>query len=421
VHVARATTRVSQLGESDLAVAPRKRRRLREGRREPRAQSDDAWRHGAARAWYRCAVSKIEQFLDEYSRAAPALHALAAVLERRLTASVAAHGLEVHFVASRVKDRESLRRKLARPDKTYEALWDVTDLLGLRIATFFEDDIPVVARLIEREQRVDFRHSADKLSAVEPGRFGYRSLHYVCAAPADAGLPAAFRFEIQVRTALQHAWAEVEHDLGYKGGAAIPDVLRRRFSRVASLLEIADQEFVGIRAEIARYRERVLVEVTQAGAPLPLDAITLAAVVDNSVVAALDADIGRRLGRPLSAELWSPDYLVTLCRHAGLRTTQELLDAAAQHQRRALAFVGPYFEYAARTWRFDPQQLDAVPRGYALFFVAHAAILDGEQLGISKVARLAQAYHELDHPGDERTAHRVAGELSELMAQLPTP
>ncbi len=366
-------------------------------------------------------MSKIELFLDEYARVLPALEALRAGLERELRAAVTAQGLEVHFVSSRVKARESLRRKIARPDKTYEALWDVTDLLGLRIATFFEDDIPAVARLVERHQCVDFRHSADKLSVVEPGHFGYRSLHYVCAAPDDAGMPMAFRFEIQIRTALQHAWAEVEHDLGYKGGAAIPDVLRRRFSRVASLLEIADQEFVGLRTEISRYRERVAVEVTKAESPLPLDAITLAAVAESGAVAALDAEIGRRLGRPLGVELWSPDYLVVLCRHAGLRTTRDVLEAVEQHEGRALAFVAPYFEYAANTWRFDAQQLDAIPRGYALFFIAHTAILDGEQLSISKVARLAQAYQELDHPGDERAAQRVAGELSDLFARITTP
>lgn len=42
----------------------------------------------------------------------------------------------------------------------------------------------------------------------------------------------ARRLEHELATHLQHAWAQVEHDLGYKAGAAVPDAIRRRFSRV---------------------------------------------------------------------------------------------------------------------------------------------------------------------------------------------
>jgi putative GTP pyrophosphokinase len=363
-------------------------------------------------------MSKSDDFIDEYARHHAALEGLRERLERELRAAMLEQQLDVHFISSRLKDGESLRRKVARPDKTYERLWDVTDLLGIRVATFFENDIQEIARLIERRFQVDFNHSTDKLSYKEPGRFGYRSLHYVCAAPRDAGLPTSFRFEIQLRTALQHAWAEVEHDLGYKVNAAIPDDIRRRFSRVASLLEIADQEFVGIRSDISRYRERVAVEVALPQTPMPLDVITLSAVVKSEAVCALDAALASRLGRPVGKELWSPDYLVKLCRYAGLRTTGDVLTALERHGSRALAFVDPYFEYALRTWRLDPQNLDVVGRGYGLFFVAHAAFLDGDELGISKVARLAQAYQALDYPGDERRAQEVASALSELLHRV---
>ena len=54
---------------------------------------------------------------------------------------------------------------------------------------------------------------------------------------------------MQVRTVLQHAWAEFEHDIRYKGTipeehAPDPD---RRFTLTAGLLELADREFSKIR------------------------------------------------------------------------------------------------------------------------------------------------------------------------------
>lgn len=61
--------------------------------------------------------------------------------------------------------------------------------------------------------------------------------------------------EIQIRSILQHAWAEIEHDIGYKNEIAIPKQMRRKFSRIAGLLEIADQEFVQIRSELEDYRK----------------------------------------------------------------------------------------------------------------------------------------------------------------------
>lgn len=63
--------------------------------------------------------------------------------------------------------------------------------------------------------------------------------------------------EIQVRSILQHAWAEIEHDLGYKGKTAIPDQYKRNFNRLAALLETADLEFDRLKRELIHYEGEV--------------------------------------------------------------------------------------------------------------------------------------------------------------------
>jgi ppGpp synthetase/RelA/SpoT-type nucleotidyltranferase len=349
--------------------------------------------------------------LREFEVHRDALAVAGARVESELRARLATSGVEVHFVASRLKAEESLRRKLARPDRTYRGLWDVTDLVGVRVSTYFEDGIEEVARLVEERFAVDFRHSTDKLRFRDHGRFGYRSMHYVCAFPEGLVAHPDARFEIQIRTALQHAWAEVEHDLGYKADDAVPELIRRRFSRIASLLEIADQEFVSIRRDLRRYREAAREAVRAGGGGLPIDAVSLDSVARAPEVEALDRAIAEKLAKAVGDEVFYPGYLARMLRLAGLDTTEDLRRAVDEHGPSVPRLVGPYFEFARRALALDPANLDAISRGYALFFVAHAVVVRGPELGLSKVARLTRMYAELDFGGDEQRAHELASGL----------
>lgn len=359
-----------------------------------------------------------ELLLAEFERQRGALERTCARLQVELSALLPAQKIPVHFVSGRVKSVESLRRKLARPDRTYARLWDVTDLVGLRISTYFEDTIEDVARLIEHAYRVDFANSTDKLRFTDHGKFGYRSLHYVCAAPDSTAIDPAFRFEIQVRTVLQHAWAEVEHDLGYKTEDTVPDAIRRRFSRVASLLELADQEFVSIRRDLRQCQLVAREALTHPDRPLPLDVVSLVALTLSPEVAALDRVVAEAIDRPLSDEPYSPDYLVKLLRLSGLSSTRDVQEALARTSTAVPRMLPPYFDFAERTWNLGARSIDAVGRGYSLFFVAHAAVLSGPDLGISKVAKLTRVYNELDYPRDENAAQRVASGLANALGPV---
>lgn len=200
-----------------------------------------------------------EHFILQRDERAPAIEALGRRVADLLRRTLVSSEIVVHSVTHRVKDPDSLRRKLTTRVRRYETLDSVTDLLGLRIITYFPDDVDRVAQIVEDTFDTDRENSIDRRATLEPDRFGYLSLHYVVALTSkQAALPeyrahAGFKFEIQIRSILQHAWAEIEHDLGYKSRITIPEPLRRRFFRLAGLLEGADSEFVTLRDEVARY------------------------------------------------------------------------------------------------------------------------------------------------------------------------
>jgi hypothetical protein len=230
------------------------------------------------------------------------------------------------------------------------------------------------------------------------------------------GLPADARFEIQIRTVLQHAWAEVEHDLGYKPAVdgsdeVVPEIIRRRFSRIASLLEIADQEFVSIRRDLRRYRETLESEVAAGARGVPVDTLSLETAARAAPVEALDREIAAILSAPLGDEVFFPGYLARMVRLAGLETTEDLRRAVTEHGPVVPRLVGPYLDFARQALALDRANLAIVQRGYALLFVAHAEVVRGPALGLSKVARLTRMYAELDFDGDEQRAHDVASGL----------
>ncbi|AKU93773.1 hypothetical protein AKJ09_00437 [Labilithrix luteola] len=361
-----------------------------------------------------------EALLEEYDALLPSLRRHGDRLVDELRVLLAADPtLKVHSVTVRLKSRESLARKLARPDKSYSDLWAITDLLGLRVITYFEDAVDRVGNLLEARMPVDFGHSTDKRRR-EPTEFGYRSLHYVCSmgAATPTELPERARFEIQVRTVLEHAWAEIEHDLGYKATEEVPAPTRRRLNRLAGLLELADQEFVAIRRELDSYARALPAQIEAGGDSVQLDRFSLAALLDCDEVRAIDRDIALVLDKPLGEEPFFPGYLLKMLASSGIRTVADARAGIREHHDVIVAMVKPYFAFAWETWQLSPEQMARIFRGYSLFFLAHVEVLRTSSLRLEKIERLARLYRELDYPDDARTAHRVASMLVDAFGTL---
>ncbi|MDR3606099.1 MAG: GTP pyrophosphokinase family protein [Oligoflexia bacterium] len=354
----------------------------------------------------------IEEYQNHFF---PHLTQLRELLEEKLQRLVDGEGIVIHSLNGRVKTPASLEKKLARPDRNYQHLLDVTDLLAFRVITYSEDLISSVARLIESTFDVDYAKSVNKLHHEDLQKFGYRSLHYVCSLPKDIRekvpqLERHVRFEVQIRTILQHAWAEIEHDLGYKATEQLPSEFRRRFSQIASLLEVADREFDSIRADLKHYESR-LNRADLAEEKVELDSLSLLSILGRDEISKLDLEISEFLNAPLTESAFYPDYLLRAIRAAGLKRIGDVLKSAGRQREFFGSFLPVYFDFSKNHWRFDKSSVSHVQRGYGLLFLAHLHILETEELFINKVNRLTQFYREIDYPDDPDSAKNAARSL----------
>ena len=127
----------------------------------------------------------------------------------------------------------------------------ITDLIGLRIICPFLEDLDFVQTALRKHFRVI---EVDKKGAhFSFKEFGYESVHLLIEIPAEIlerrGACGSTVVEVQVRTILQDAWAEVEHELVYKADfTPFDDPMKRKLAAVNASLSLADSIFQEIRA-----------------------------------------------------------------------------------------------------------------------------------------------------------------------------
>jgi predicted RNase H-like nuclease/ppGpp synthetase/RelA/SpoT-type nucleotidyltranferase len=199
----------------------------------------------------RSAVQRYAELLPELQKATDAYVAL-------VTTLLDDAGINYLSVTGRTKSVASFAIKAGRTHAGRplfaDPLSEITDQLGVRVITYLHSDVTAVADLLGDQFSVLDDRDLGQETASE-GRFGYASRHLLIALDDGRPVAAAYdvlserRAQVQVRTVLQHAWAEFEHAIRYKG--TIPEEhvtdLDRRFTLAAGLLELADREFTEIR------------------------------------------------------------------------------------------------------------------------------------------------------------------------------
>lgn len=206
---------------------------------------------------------RCSMILEEYREYLPTFERMKEVVLDIIRKSLESNGVIVTACEARIKKEESLAGKLELKGSKYLSITDITDVLGARVITFYNDDVDKIAALAENLFEIDWDNSVDKRRTHSIESFGYMSLHYICRIPKtlfyDPEFPAIndIRFELQMRTALQHVWANMNHDTGYKSGLEVPVEYLRNLNRLAGMLELADDEFSRTRRLINDYRRRV--------------------------------------------------------------------------------------------------------------------------------------------------------------------
>ncbi|MDP9961754.1 GTP pyrophosphokinase [Chryseobacterium lathyri] len=161
--------------------------------------------------------------------------------------------IKYHIIECRTKSIDSLIDKIDR--KQINEINEITDLSGIRIITYYQDDIDAIEKIILDNFKIDEPNSINKSNLYKSNEFGYLSVHYIVSLNrqrqklAEWKNFATLKAEIQVRTVLQHSWASISHELSYKKKYEIPKQLERKLYRLAGLFELADEQFLNIREE----------------------------------------------------------------------------------------------------------------------------------------------------------------------------
>lgn len=184
-----------------------------------------------------------------------------------------------HSVSGRVKAESSFIEKTTR--KEYSSPEQMTDISGVRIITYTTAEISKVCSIIENEFDVDIENSGDKLENLDADQVGYLSIHYVVKLKKSRTTLAEYKpytglyCEVQIRSLLQHAWAEIEHDKNYKFSGVLPKEMRRRFYLIAGTLELMDKEFSHLTEDIDDYAETVQKRAEMGDLNIPIDSTSL--------------------------------------------------------------------------------------------------------------------------------------------------
>jgi ppGpp synthetase/RelA/SpoT-type nucleotidyltranferase len=197
------------------------------------------------------------------------------------------------IVQTRAKGVPNFVEKLIRKqNKYFDAVNQFTDLCGARVIVNNLDDLNPVCNFIRQHFEIDEANSEDVVDRLGESQFGYRSVHFIISLKpeeknsllipickklditnsknllellfsrrdrkesehANLSPGPKFKAEIQVRTLIQHAWAEFAHDQIYKSDFDVPTVLKRDANRISATLETSDEAFARTTKLVCEYK-----------------------------------------------------------------------------------------------------------------------------------------------------------------------
>ena len=207
-----------------------------------------------------------KMIIEDYRKQKNDFERLGVVVHDMLNGIVKELGIMPLVIEHRVKGEDSLNGKLLKSDGWYKSFDELMDILGGRVVLYFADEVDAVSRKVEELFQIDKQFSSDKGKLLKDNSFGYLSVHYICTLREDMGYPPELlgkKFEIQIRSGLQHIWAAIVHDIAYKSKYGVPREINRGFSRLAGLFELADDEFMRVRDSMNDYQADIRTRIEE--------------------------------------------------------------------------------------------------------------------------------------------------------------
>jgi len=226
-----------------------------------------------------------EKAIEWYTKKQPFYEQLALKLEDDIVNILEATNLEYYNIESRSKSIESFTNKIDRfPTMNYEK---IQDLAGVRIIAYVKSDLSKIEKVIGENFVVDKKRSKDKAEILGTDKVGYQSIHYIAKYSPERIQLTEYRqfenieFEIQMRTILQHAWAEIEHDRNYKFSGILPKEIQRQLNLLAGSLELTDNQFQQISIMIDDYKKDVSSRTKRGDLAIPINSTSLKQYLDE--------------------------------------------------------------------------------------------------------------------------------------------
>lgn len=227
-------------------------------------------------------ASKVKQAVEWYSKTKIVHEALAKKVESIVREILESKDINYYSINSRAKSLSRYQEKASKK-KYKEPRSEIFDMAGIRVIAYTNSDANRIHEIVKQSFEIHPEHSVDKGEELGVDRMGYRSIHCVgtlgkerLKLPENQVFKKMF-FEIQIRTMLQHAWAEFEHDRNYKFAGVLPKDVRRRLSSVAGSLELIDREFDSIAASIDTYSMDVSRKTETGDLSIPINSTSLKA------------------------------------------------------------------------------------------------------------------------------------------------
>lgn len=216
-------------------------------------------------------ISK-DEFLEKFEAEKPIFNAWGGYLIEEIERELVQRNISLSSflkipVIARVKDNDSIIAKaFLRPDKHYVNPYDeITDKVGIRFVVLELSDIEAIKSIIEANENWDISKDVDfeENKSEKPELFVYQSVHYIVRnrnAVHHCGLtiPVNTPCEIQIRTLLQHAYAELSHQTVYKSATQIDPTVKRKLARSMALIEATDELFKEVRQEMRTVDKKYL-------------------------------------------------------------------------------------------------------------------------------------------------------------------